>query len=132
LSTDESDTLASAAGDFLEALNVAGTTVTWRQRQVLGRDKYGNPIVQFNPTDIKAIVRGTEPLEVRLTEPGYVMEQYLTIQYDAAHNIAILDRIVYQGVEYEVRAFLPQTEAETKIFSRARIRQLITPIPTGV
>jgi hypothetical protein len=129
--SSETDTMASAAEDVLQALNDAGTTITWRQRQVTGRDKYGNPIVQFNPTNIKAIVRGVQPMEVRLTEPGYVMEQYLTIQYDAAYNIAILDRIIYQGVEYEVRAFLPQTEAETKIFSRARIRQLITPIPTG-
>lgn len=129
--SSETDSMVSAAEDVLQTLNDAGTTITWRQRQVIGRDKYGNPIVQFNPTSIKAIVRGTAPLEVRLTEPGYVMEQYLTVQYDAAYNIAILDRIIYQGVEYEVRAFLPQTEAETKIFGRARIRQLITPIPTG-
>jgi hypothetical protein len=129
--SSETDTMASAAQDFLEALSQVGSTVTWRQRQVTGRDKYGNPIVQFNPTSIKAIVRGVAPMEVRLTEPGYVMEQYLTIQYDAAYNIAILDRITYQGVEYEVRAFLPTTEAETKIFGRARIRQLITPLPTG-
>jgi hypothetical protein len=130
--SSESDTLASAASDFLDALNNVGSTVVWEQRQVVGRDKYGNPILKFNPTSIKAIVRGTDPMEVRLTEPGYVMEQYLTIQYDVAYNIDILDRIEYQSVEYEVRAFLPTTEAETKIFGRARIRQLITPIPTGV
>jgi polynucleotide 5'-kinase involved in rRNA processing len=87
--------------------------------------------VKFVPTQIKAIVRGVEPMEVRLTEPGYVMEQYLTIQYDPSIPIAILDRINYQGNEYEVRAFLPQTEAETMIFGRARLRQLITPIPSA-
>jgi hypothetical protein len=130
--SSEEDTMASAAADFLDALNSIGSTIVWEQRQVVGRDKYGNPIVKFNPTSIKAIIRGVQPMEVRLTEPGFVMEQYLSIQYDVAYNIDILDRIEYQGVEYEVRAFLPTTEAEMKIFSRARIRQLITPIPTGV
>jgi hypothetical protein len=129
--SSEQDTMVSVAEDLQQALNDVGSTVIWRQRQVIGTDKDGNPIVKWNPSSIKAIVRGVTPQEVRLTEPGFVMEQYLTIQYDPNVNIAILDRITYQSNDYEVRAFLPQTEAETMIFQRARIRQLITPIPTG-
>jgi hypothetical protein len=129
MSTSETDTMASVARDFLQALADEGSTITWEQRQVVGTDKNGNPIVQWNPTSIKVIIRGVDPMEVRLTEPGFVMEQYLTIQYDPVVNIAILDRIEYQGNEYEVRAFLPQTAAQTLIFQRARIRQLNVPIP---
>jgi hypothetical protein len=127
--TTEAATMISLAKDFLRTLNDLGSTVVWQQRQVIGTDKNGNPIVQWNPSSLKMIVRGVGPMEVRLTEPGYVMEQYLTIQYDPAVNIAILDRITYQGNDYEVRAFLPQTEAGTQIFTRARLRQLDVPIP---
>jgi hypothetical protein len=125
----ESDSMAAVAKDFQDILAADGVTVTWEQRQVTGTDKYGNPIVKFNATPIKVLIRATEPVEVRLTEPGFVMEQYLTIQYDPAYNIAILDRIIYLGNVYEVRAFLPTSAAETKIYSRARLKQIVTPLP---
>jgi hypothetical protein len=125
----ENDSMAAVAKDFQDVLAADGITVTWEQRQVTGTNKYGNPIEKFNAASIKVLIRATEPVEVRLTEPGFVMEQYLTIQYDPAHNIAILDRILYLGNVYQVRAFLPTSAAETPIYSRARLKQIVTPLP---
>ena len=127
----ENPVLASVKVDYERELVRSGITVGWMQQTVVGQDKNGNDVCKFVTTNIQAFIRGAEPQDVRLIEPGFTLEQYLVMTCSASNDVAILDRVTFGGDLYEVRAMLPATEAQSTIMKRVRLRMLNTPIPPG-
>ncbi len=125
---------ASTAQDFLRELTESGTPVTWKQRQVRGTDPYGQPVVQFNASSIKALIHLLRPMDVRLVEPGFQLQHYLWMHYDPAVNLQELDRVTYPpsgagSVDYEVRLTVPYQLAGVNIYGQALLRALIMAHP---
>jgi hypothetical protein len=115
----------SAAADFLNELNTDGTQVTWKQRQVTGTDQYGQPLTKWNDSTITVILGQLRATDLRLVEPGYSLDHYVFLHYNPAIPIAILDQIVYNGVDYEVRIAFPRTLAGVTIFGYALLRAVL-------
>jgi hypothetical protein len=115
----------SAAADFLNELNTDGTQVTWKQRQVTGTDAYGQPMTKWNNSTITAIVGQLRATDLRLVEPGYSLDHYCFAHYSPSVPIALLDQIVYAGVDYEVRIAYPRTIAGVPIFGYALLRAIL-------
>jgi hypothetical protein len=115
----------SAAADFLNQLNTDGSLVAWKQRQVTGTDAYGQPMTKWNTSTITVIVGQLRATDLRLVEPGYSLDHYCFLHYDPDVPIAILDQIVYQGVDYEVRIAYPRMLAGITIYGYALLRAVL-------
>lgn len=115
----------SAATDFLTELNTDGTQVTWKQRQVTGTDQYGQPMTKWNDSIITVIVGQLRATDLRLVEPGYQLDHYIFLHYNPANAIAVLDQVVYGGVDYEVRIAYPRTLSGVTIFGYALLRAIL-------
>lgn len=115
----------SAANDFLNELNTDGTQVTWKQRQVVGTDQYGQPQTKWNVSNITVIIGQLRSTDLRLVEPGYQLDHYCFLHYNPANALAVLDQIVYQGVDYEVRIAYPRMLSGVTIFGYALLRAIL-------
>ena len=115
----------SAAADFLNQVNTDGSQVTWKQRVVTGTDAYGQPMTKWNTSTITVIVGQLRATDLRLVEPGYSLDHYCFLHYNPSVPIAMLDQIVYQGVDYEVRIAYPRTLAGVTIFGYALLRAVL-------
>ena len=71
------------------------------------------------------IVGQLRATDLRLVEPGYTLDHYMFMHYNPANAIALLDQIVYQGVDYEVRIAYPRQMAGTTIFGYALLRAVL-------
>jgi hypothetical protein len=115
----------SSANDFLNELNTSGTQVTWKQRQVAGTDQYGQPLTKWNNSTISVIVGQLRATDLRLVEPGYQLDHYIFMHYNPANAIAVLDQIVYSGVDYEVRIAYPRTLSVVTVYGYALLRAIL-------
>ena len=115
----------SAATDFLNELNADGTEVTWKQRQVTGTDPYGQPMTKWSDSTITVMLSQLRATDVRLVEPGYQLAHYLFMHYNPANAIALLDQIVFNGVDYEVRIAYPRQLSSVTIFGYALLRAVL-------
>jgi len=115
----------SAANDFLTQLNLDGTQVTWKQRVVTGADQYNQPMTKWNSSTITVMLNQLRATDVRLVEPGFQLAHYLFAHYSPSVNIQLLDQIVYNGVDYEVRIAYPRQLAGITIFGYALLRAIL-------
>ena len=115
----------SAANDFLNELNTDGTQVTWKQRQVVGTDQYGQPLTKWNDSTITVIFNQLRATDMRLVEAGYQPGDYAFLHYNPANTLAVLDQIVYNGVDWEVRIVYPRMLAGVTIFGYALLRAIL-------
>lgn len=113
---------SSAAQDFLSELSQDGTSVTWKQRTVTGKDAYGQPIAKFTGTTITVIMRLMRPADVKLVDAGFQLQHYLWVHYDPSVNVQMLDRITYSSTDYEVRLAYPYLLQGVAIYGVALLR----------
>ena len=119
-----SSVAASMAQDFLNQLAAEGSAVTWKQRAVTGTDPYGQPSVTFNPSAITAIVKPLQPrpMDMKLVEAGFQLQNYLWMYYNPSLNVQMLDRVTYAGIDYDVRVTYPHLLEGVAIYNVALLR----------
>jgi hypothetical protein len=121
----ESESVESSAEDFLDHLHESGMSIVWKQRTVIGKTAYGQPVPTWTLSTIPAIISHFQSSEAKLVEPGFQLGHYIVLNLDPAVTVGILDQFTYAEMDYEVRLTYPYVQAGVTVYTYALLRAIL-------
>jgi hypothetical protein len=120
LSNSETQYIQTSYRQIIQEL---GQNITYEQLTSSGTDQYNNPILTFSNLTILGVVTEITRNEYIYIEPGLEPAHYAHLyEYQVVPNM--LDRILWQGIEWTIRHFMPITIGGTVAYYDIMLRRL--------
>lgn len=111
---------------FKQIVDTLGTTVTYKSQTLSGTNTYGMNVIGYTSQTINALLNNLSERDYSYVEPGFLPTHYADLWiYSLVPQVG--DRVDWKGIEFEVRASLPQVAGSLVVYYRCILRRTLLP-----